>query len=260
MPAPPHPFLDHPGPIPFAHRGGGGEAPENTYAAFARAVSLGYRYLETDAHASADGTVVVCHDPSLDRTAGRPGVIREMTWRELSTVRLAGGEPLPRLDDLLAAWPGARFNIDAKHPSVVGPLAGVLRRGAALERVCVTAFSDRRLGQLRRRLGPALCSSAGPGAVAALRAASFLPPGRQGPCARLWAGALAAQVPPCWRGLVVADRRLVTAAHRAGLAVHVWTVNDEAFMVHLLDLGVDGIMTDHPTRLKAVLERRGLWV
>lgn len=261
-----HPFLNHPGPIAFAHRGGSAEAPENTYASFAHAISLGYRYLETDVHASADGVVVVCHDPTLARTAGRPGLIRELTWRDLADVKVQGNEPLPRLDEVLSSWPGARFNIDAKHPSVVGPLAEILRRRGELDRVCVTSFSDGRIAALRRLLGPGLCTAMGPRAITALRVASLLPlptsraEGATRPgWSRAWAGAAAAQVPISSRKVPVTDRRFVAAAHRAGLAVHTWTIDDEATMGALLDLGVDGIMTDHPSRLKAVLERRNAW-
>ena len=253
-----HPFLDHPGPIAFAHQGGNRERPENTYASFAHAVSLGYRYLETDVHATADGVVVVCHDPSLERTAARPGLIRQLPWREVSAARGAGDQPVPRLDEVLASWPDARWNIDAKHPSVVDPLADLLERAGALDRVCVTSFSDLRLARLRHRLGPGLCTALGPRAVTALRVASFLPDPR--PLARGWAGAGAAQVPIRSRGIPVVDRRFVAAAHKATLAVHVWTVDDEATMDALIDLGVDGIMTDRPTVLKAVLSRRDLWL
>ena len=252
-----HPFLDHLGPIAFAHRGGAAEAAENTYASFAHAISLGYRYLETDVHASADGVVVVCHDPTLERTTDRPGLIREMAWREVAAARVDGNQPLPRLDELLATWPDARFNIDAKHPSVVAPLAQILRRPGMLERVCVTAFSDGRITAVRRLLAPDVCTTLGPGAIAALRVASLLPAAAVP--ARTWAPAAAAQIPLAFRGVPVADRRFVAAAHRGGLAVHAWTIDDEVTMDALLDLGVDGIMTDHPSRLKAVLQRRGAW-
>jgi glycerophosphoryl diester phosphodiesterase len=250
-------FLDHPGPIPFAHRGGASEAPENTWAAFEHARSLGYRYLETDVRATADGVVVAIHDAVLDRVAGRPGRVASLTWREMASARIAGTEPVPRLDELLAAWPEARWNIDAKDERVVRPLAEVLRRANALERVCVTSFFDHRVTALRSELGPAVCASLGTAMVARLRLASILP----------WArldGALApfgaAQVPRSWRGLPLVDARFLEAAHRAGLQVHVWTIDEPPAMQRLLDLGVDGIMTDRPTVLKRVLEGRGQWV
>ncbi|HLI23385.1 MAG TPA: glycerophosphodiester phosphodiesterase family protein, partial [Acidimicrobiales bacterium] len=216
--------------------------------------------LETDVHASADGVLVVCHDPTLERVAGQPVTIGDLPWRQLKQARVAGTEVLPRLDELLACWPHARFNIDAKDDAALLPLAQLLVTNRLMERVCVTSFSDRRLNWLRRHLGPGLCTAAGPLQVANLRLASLLPAaGRRGrPRGRR--GAHAVQVPLRWGAVPVVDRRLVTAAHRAGLAVHVWTIDDTRAMEVLLDMGVDGIMTDHPTRLRAVLEGRGRWV
>jgi glycerophosphoryl diester phosphodiesterase len=256
------PVLDHPGPLPIAHRGGAKEAPENTVAAFEHARRLGYGYLETDVHLSADGVVVVIHDPVLDRVADRPGRVQELQWSQLRGARVGGSEPIPRLDEVLASWPELRWNIDAKHDSVVGPLVDLLRRAAALDRVCVTAFSDRRIAIARRLAGPRLCTSTGPTATTALRLASLAPgvlPLGGGPPGAAWAPAGAVQVPLRWGTVPVADRRFITAAHRAGLAVHVWTIDDGAVMDRLLDLGVDGIMTDRPTMLRDVLRRRREW-
>jgi glycerophosphoryl diester phosphodiesterase len=115
-------FLDHPGPIPFAHRGGAAEGPENTWASFSHARDLGYRYLETDVHATTDGVVAVIHDPSLDRVSDRTGTVGELSWAEVAAARIDGREPIPRLDELLGTWPELRWNIDAKHEAVVGPL------------------------------------------------------------------------------------------------------------------------------------------
>lgn len=249
-------YLDHAGPLAIAHRGGASERPENTAVAFSHAFDLGYRWMETDVRASADGEVVVIHDPVLDRLAGRPGRVSELPWSELRHARVAGAEPLPLLADLLAAWPDVRWNVDAKDGAVVAPLVKVLRRGGALERVCVTSFSDRRVARVRRLTGPELCTGAGRRAVAALRAASLLP---GAPLLGPWREAGAAQVPPRWGRVPVVDRPFLAAAHRRGLVVHVWTVDEEAEMDRLLDLGVDGVMTDRPTLLKSVLRRRGVW-
>ena len=259
-------FLDHPGLIAFAHRGGSLEGSENTWTAFSHARDLGYRYMETDVHATSDGVVVTVHDPDLLRVSdpskedGRGRPVREQTWTELSGQRLNGDEPIPRLDELLAAWPEIRWNIDAKHDTVVEPLIATLRTSDAVERVCVTSFSDRRLAHIRRELGPRLCTAMGPAAVTALRLASLLP---KDAGVTLAAGPLrrfgAAQVPLRQWAMPLVDRRFVEAAHRIGLQVHVWTIDDETTMTDLVDLGVDGIMTDRPTTLKEVLERRGLW-
>jgi glycerophosphoryl diester phosphodiesterase len=252
-----YPCLDHPGPLAIAHRGGAKERPENTAAAFSHALELGYRWMETDVHATADGVVAVIHDPFLDRVSDRSGHVGELTWAEVSSARVAGEEPIPRLDELLAAWPELRWNVDAKHDAVVDPLVGVLRRAGALGRVCVTSFSDRRIGRVRRLAGPQLCTAAGPQAITALRLASLFP--AVAAVRAPWRHAGAVQVPTTWGPVPVVDRRFVTASHRHDLAVHVWTIDDPAEMDRLLDAGVDGIMTDRPTVLKGVLQRRGSW-
>ncbi|MBW3573927.1 MAG: glycerophosphodiester phosphodiesterase [Actinobacteria bacterium] len=252
MPASPWPFLDHPGPLAFAHQGGGGDHPENTMAAFEHAVSLGFRYLETDVHTTADGFVVAFHDDSLDRMTDLTGTIAELPWATVRRARIAGGHSIPLLEDVLGTWPQVRVNIDPKHDQAIPPLVAAVRRTASVRRVCVGAFSDRRLTRVRRLLGPELCTSLGPFGVARLKAAALgLPVGRlPGACV---------QVPVVTRGLTVTDAGLVRAAHRRGMQVHVWTIDDPAEMERLLDLGVDGIMTDRPSVLKQVLEQRGAW-
>ncbi|MGH9054367.1 MAG: glycerophosphodiester phosphodiesterase [Acidimicrobiales bacterium] len=252
-------FLDHPGPIPFAHRGGAREAPENTWRSFEHAHSLGYRYMETDVHATSDGVVVAFHDDDLARMAARSELLRDLSWQSVSSVRLDGDQAIPRLDELMSAWPEVRWNIDAKDDSVVGPLADTISRCGSLERVCVTSFSDRRLARVRRTLGPALCTAMGPGAVATLRAASVMPAQIGGPMTVLLRRFGAAQVPTHQGRLPLVDERFVSRAHTIGLQVHVWTVNDGEDMNRLLDVGVDGIMTDRPAVLKEVLARRGSW-
>jgi glycerophosphoryl diester phosphodiesterase len=245
-------FLDHDGPIAFAHRGGAGDWPENTMPAFEAAVALGYHYLETDVHLTRDGVLCAFHDDRLDRVTDRKGLVADLTWAEVSEARVDGREPIPRLDELLGTWTDVRVNIDPKHDDAVDALAAVLRRTGSVDRVCIGAFSDRRLARLRALLGPRLCTSLGPAGVARLRAAAFgLPSGKL--------PAQCVQVPPATRGVTLVDQRFVAAAHRRDLPVHVWTVDDPDEMRRLLDLGVDGIMTDRPAVLKQVLIDRGQW-
>jgi glycerophosphoryl diester phosphodiesterase len=247
-------FLDHPGPIPFAHRGGAREYPENTMAAFEAAVELGYRYLETDAHVTADGVLVAFHDEVLDRVTDGKGRIADLPWSQVSAARVGERRDhcIPRLDDVLGAWPDVRVNIDAKHDASVVPLVDTLRRTRSFDRVCVGAFSDRRLARFRRLTGYQVCTSMGPGEIARVRLAIWS--GVAGPIA----GACA-QV-PVWYGRVrVVDRRFLAVAHRRGLQVHVWTIDDAVEMNLLLDMGVNGLMTDRPSVLKEVLQRRGEW-
>lgn len=248
MPTVAHPYLEWDGPIAFAHRGGASDAPENTLPAFEHAVRLGYRYVETDVQVTSDGVLVAFHDDDLRRTCGRAGRISEMPWREVSAARVHGVAPIPLLEDLLGTWPDLRVNIDCKSDHAEEALAACLRRCVAHDRVAVGAFDDRRLARLRARVGAGLCTSLGPIGVAALRLAlPHRPP------------AHAAQVPVRSGPVPVVDRRFVERAHRRGLHVHVWTVDDPDEMRRLLDLGVDGIMTDRPAVLRSVLESRGQW-
>jgi glycerophosphoryl diester phosphodiesterase len=233
------PFLDTPGVLAFAHRGAhgpdAGGLPENTMAAYEAAVGMGYRYVETDVHRTADGVLVA-----------------DLAWSEVREARLVGGHGVPLFEDLLGSWPELRVNVEPKADASVDLLADVIERTGSLDRVCVGSFSGKRLTRLRTRLGPRLCTSMGPLATVQLRIASLGVP--VGPIT-----AACAQVPVRRGPVPVVDRRFVAAAHRRGLQVHVWTVDDRAEMEWLLDLGVDGLMTDRPTVLKDVLTARGLW-
>ncbi|QYG92856.1 glycerophosphodiester phosphodiesterase [Iamia sp. SCSIO 61187] len=249
-------FLEHAGPLAFAHRGAHrAEGPgENTLAAFAAAVDLGYRYLETDVHLTADGVVVAFHDDHLDRVTDRAGAISDLSWAEVQRARVGpDGDPVPRLDEILSTWPDVRVNIDPKHDRVVDALAEVIEAQGAVDRVCCGSFSDKRLARLRTLLGPSLCTSLGPRGTAKLAAAAKGAPVRSlvAPCA---------QVPQDIKGRRLVTPRFVETAHRLGVQVHVWTIDDPAEMTALLDMGVDGLMTDQAETLKQVLTDRGEWV
>jgi glycerophosphoryl diester phosphodiesterase len=249
---PAHPYLDWPGPIAFAHRGGASEAPENTLPAFAHAIGLGYRYLETDVHVTADGELLAFHDDRLDRVTDQTGALAALPWSTVRTALVDGREPIPRFEDLLEAFPEARFNVDPKHDAAVEPLADVILRTGSVGRIGVGAFSDKRLDRLRE-LVPGLCTSMGPRQVARLVAASKRFP---------FVGNLTApiaQVPTHQGPIPIVTPAFVAAAHGRGIQVHVWTIDDRPEMERLLDLGVDGVMTDRPQVLKDVLVARGQW-
>lgn len=245
-------FFDHPGPLAFAHRGGASEKPENSWSAFEHAVALGYNYIETDVRATCDGVAVTFHDPGWARLTGRPGLVNATAWPEVASLKLPDGRGVPRLEEALSAWPALRWNIDVKADEAVGPVVACIERAAARKRVLVTAFSGRRLAKLRAAL-PGAAFGAARGQVAARVVAARLGL----PAVRTQARAF--QVPPTWRGVRIVDARFVVACHRAGAQVHVWTVDEQAEMAGLLDLGVDGVMTDRPSVLKELLERRGQW-
>lgn len=250
----PHPYLDHHGPIAFAHRGGTSHAPENSMRAFEHAYQLGYRYMETDVHATIDGVLVAFHDDDLQRTCGVQKTIATSTWDEIKTARLNGTDPIPRLDELVHTWPDVRLNIDCKADSALTPLIQSIQQSNIFDRICIGSFSDRRLALIRNEFGSKLCTSMGPKEVArlVLRTASGLP-------LSVSKGALAAQIPVRQGPIPVTTKRLVTKAHQLGIDVHVWTIDDPVEISRLLDLGVDGIMTDDTVALKDVFMARGHW-
>lgn len=247
-----YPFLDHPRPIAFAHRGGALEAEENTMAAFAHAVRLGYTHVETDIQATKDGVAVVFHDDTLERMTGEPERVADLTWDELSKRRTKGGEAIPLLDELFEEWPGLCVNLEPKSATAVDAMAHAITRAGAMARVCVGAFEEAYTRRLRELLGPELCWSPAHAGVFRLWLAGWHLPADvpEFPCV---------QVPVRFRGIPLVTRGFVKAAHARGVQVHVWTVDDEAEMVRLLDIGVDALMTDRPALLRQVLGRRGEW-
>ena len=287
-------FLDHPAPLAFAHRGGAAHAPENSWRAFEHAVGLGYGYLETDVQATSDGVLIAFHDRTLDRVTGQPGRVCRLTHGQIAGARIGGTDPIPVLEDVLAAWPDVRFNIDVKDAPAIAPLARVLRRTSAWDRVCVVSFSSSRLRATRRALDRPVCMAASPLGTAMVRLggpqASSGPrgPHRYGFKRRSVAGPMATAarrpgvpgVPGAAAGqparplaerlaragvrcvqvpAPVATPSFIGRAHQLGLQVHVWTVNDRPTMESLLDRGADGIMTDDLETLREVLIERGQW-
>ena len=216
--------------------------------AFQHAVDLGYTYLETDVHATSDGVLVAFHDDSLGRTTDRTGKINDLPWSEVRRARVDGREPIPLFEDLMEQFPDARVNIDCKANSGVDALIASLRRLDCLDRVLVGGFSDARLRRFRTEFGDVLCTSFGPQQIAALWFTGRIP----------WGGEVA-QVPVRQGRLTIVNEQVLGRAHRRGVQVHVWTVDDADEMHRLLDLGVDGLMTDRPQILKDVLTERGQW-
>lgn len=264
-------FCEFAGPLAMAHRGFSREGLENSLVAFGAAVDLGYTYLETDVRTSSDGELLAFHDERLDRVTDAAGVLSSLPWSRVRSALIGGREPIPRLEDLLGSFPHSRFNIDVKTDAALVGLGDVLRRTGCEGRVLVTAFGERRrlaaLAEVGRaglrdvatsassvRTGPALLGSR-LGRVPAVGSALV----------RSALGSVdAVQVPVRHRvagvGVRVVTAELVDAAHRAGAQVHVWTVDDPVQMTALLDLGVDGLITDRADVLREVLRARGEWV
>lgn len=254
-----YPYLDDtPAPLAFAHRGGPGHPDlvglENTLTAFRHAAALGFTYLETDVHATADGELLAFHDTVLDRVTDLRGPVEQLSLAEVRRARIGTGERVPTLAELFDDLPEARFNIDLKAEAAVALLAEFLDRRAGHDRVLVGSFSHRRLVRFRRLTQGRVATSASPVEVAT----HLLLPGRV--AARLVGTRFAAFQIPHRRGrLTVTSARLVRRAHAAGKHVHSWTIDDREEMIELLDRGVDGLMTDRTDILKDVLTQRGQW-
>lgn len=251
-----HPYLEFGGPIAFAHRGGAFEQPENSMRAFEAAIDLGYTYLETDARVTSDGVLVAFHDETLDRVTDLRGAVAERSYDEIASARVSGTEPIPRLEEVLATWPEARFNIDIKCDGAVEPLSKLIRDLHCIDRICLASRSAERLFAMRQTWGEKLCAALAPGEIARLGLATCgLPTGQiLGRCAQVPDRQVIAGLAP-WR----LDARFLRAAHGLNIPVHVWTINERETMEHLIELGVDGIMTDRPSLLGQVLDQRGLW-
>ena len=245
------PYLDHPRPVAFAHRGGSAHNPENSWAAFEHAVGLGYAYLETDARATADGTLLAFHDATLDRVTDGHGQVARLPYEAVAKARIAGSEKIPLIEDLLGAWPDVRFNIDVKHPGSVTPLAAALRRTGAYDRVCVTSFSGRRLRAAKAAIEQPVCVAVTPAAAVLLR---YGGPGAALAAGLARSGADCAQVPER-----IATPRFIETAQGLGMHVHVWTLNTRSAMERALDDGADGVMTDQTELLRDVLTQRNQW-
>jgi glycerophosphoryl diester phosphodiesterase len=243
----------------MAHRGFSREGLENSMAAFRAAVDLGYQYLETDVHTTSDGVLLLFHDDTLDRVTDGRGRISELTAAQVAAARIGGREPVPLFDELLAAFPDVRVNLDVKDWNSVRSLAAGIERHGAHDRVLVASFSDRRRRAVLKLLGRPVASSAGVVTngllvlLGPLLPVALLRLVLRGPLRDVQA----LQVPVRHGIVPVATPGFIRRAHRLGLVVHVWTVNEPAEMRRLLDLGVDGIVTDRADLLKQVLLERG---
>lgn len=248
-------YGSEPGPYVVAHRGGAGLAPENTYEAFSRSVSLGVSYLETDVRLTADGVLVAFHDERVDRVTDLRGRVDRLPWAALKAAQVHGGGAVMTLAELLAAFPHQRFAIDLKASDCIGALTQVLQASRSVERVCVAGAWDGVLARLREACGPGLRTALGWRSLTTLVAcakAGVRPPP--------WvATGEFVHVPISLGRVPLVAERLVRMGADLGVGVVVWTVDDPQLMHRLLDLGVDGIITDRPDLLREVLVQRGEW-
>ena len=252
-------------PVAIAHRGSRVLWPENTDTSFRGAYEMGYRHFETDLHLTADGVLVCFHDPTVDRTTEASGRVEDFTLAELQALDAGyrhgtadgyafrdSGARVPTLEWLLTTFPDVSVVIDLKCDGLAEALANVIHEHEAHDRLIVGSFSDSRISEIQQITDMRVPVSCGPTLARLWVLASRVGRGGGGEVAAL-------QLPTRLRGVRVVDEKLVSAAHDAGLQVHVWTVNQISEMNRLLDMGVDGLITDRPDRLKGVMIGRGLW-
>ena len=268
--APKHPFFGQGlvRPLVIAHRGGAGLWPENTLYAFERAAAMGVDVLETDMHSTGDGALVLIHDPTVDRTTNGSGRVNHLTLTQLKALDAGyywsedGGRSfpfrgrgitVPTVEEIFSAFPEMRINIDIKQvrPSVADQFCRLILDFGMVERVMVASFNSSILREVRK-LCPQVATSAGKSEVRLFYALTLLSPR----AAFLPAGCYALQVPIARKGLRLITKRFLTSARLRNLQVHAWTVNSGPQMEWLLRLGVEGIVTDYPDRLLALLGRR----
>lgn len=241
-----HPYFAGVTPRVFAHRGLHLDAPENTASAFQAAVDAGVTFIETDVVGSRDGVAIISHDTTLNRVSDRTGPVNSLTAAELADVDL-GGEGFMTLAQALERFPDTRFNIDVKDSGAIDGVVSAVHELDALDRVLLTSFSAARRRAVTRRL-PTAASSASSSEFLVIAAATRM--GFTPPLPLIHA----LQIPEKANGVTLVTEKLVDRYHRAGLEVHVWTVNDEATMRRLLAMGVDGIVTDRADLALRVLD------
>jgi glycerophosphoryl diester phosphodiesterase len=249
----------------FGHRGSAGTHPENTLESFRAAVARGVQYLEFDIQMTRDGEVVVAHDNHLARMCALERTIPEMMYAELAAAdagrmfSLDGatfpfrekGIRVPRLAEVLEAFPKLRMIVEVKQiaPSVVAAMLAVIDRAGMRRNVLVASEHQEPLDEVRKAAPeiPTNFSYLESGLfiqAMGTRDANYRPPGD------------AVQIPRSYESWQLVTPESVAFAHRLGLEVHVWTVNDEAEMSELLDMGADGLISDYPDRALDVIRRR----
>lgn len=254
----PHPFSSVVGPIGLAHRGGGREAPENSLTAFRNAARIGFTHFETDVRATSDGKVMVFHDANLNRVTDRVGRISALPFSDVRRAKIGGVDRVMRLEELMEEFPDKYVNIDVKDDHTVDPFVRIVKQKQFADRICVGSFSALRVRALRSALGSTAASALTAPEVASLMAASRVGPFRRFVEIALPKNAQCVQVPMSQSGVPIVTKSFIRTAHKRGLVVHVWTINDEPTMARLLDMGVDGIVTDRPTVLQGLIDS-GRW-
>lgn len=238
--------------LAFAHRGGNEFAPENSFRAFKSAVDIGYKYLETDVHLTKDGFLIAFHDDTLDRVTDKSGLIRDLTLSEIKKAKIAGTDEIPLLSELLNSFTDCFFNIDCKVDETVQPLINLINNKDFINRVCIGSFSQKRINFIRKSLGKFVKTSMGPAEVILSKFLSYTSLGYNFKSSYT-------SIPIRRYGINLLEERNINYLKSNNQKVIAWTINDEDQMKMLINIGIDGIMTDNLTLLKKVLIEESLW-
>ena len=236
----------------FAHRGGTEFAPENTYEAFSSAVGIGYKYLETDVHPNADNKLMAFHDSSVDRVTNYKGKICNFTSSELKKIKVKEKFQIPFLEDLIESFSKSFFSIDMKSDQSVKPLIKLIKSMNAVDRVCFASFSQDRLDYVRDEFDNKCITSMGPREIIKTKISSIInfkhkiiPKISSLPISRY--------------RIKLLNKRHINFLKSLNIRVIAWTINDVEAINKLIDLGVDGIMTDNISVLKKILIKKNIW-
>lgn len=246
----------------IAHGGGLGHAPPNTILALQRAEAMGADMLEADIQQTRDGTLILRHDDTLDRTTDMTGRIADYDWPELQQADAgarteingeafgARGIQIPTLETALAAFPDARWNLEIKNdtPAAALEMCRVLNAALATERVLIASFHDAAMAEFRRAC-PTVATS-----MASKEVQTFVIAARLGLSRFVQTPAVAIQIPMSAEGLDLTHPRIIAAAKARGFALHYWTINDPSDLSDLIDAGADGLITDYVDRGREALE------
>ena len=244
-------FLDNYNFIPFAHRGGSYDFCENTLDAFNNSINLGYRHIETDVRHTKDNKLIIFHDPDLKRILGLDAKIENLNYEEIKNIKIFETHTIPLLDEALSSWPDINFNIEPKSLESAYLLKDKLKSMKNIDRICIGSFSNTKIDILRNEFKDNLCSSMTKSETILFFLNRFFSIYDNSiPCL---------QIPMTYMGFRIVTSDLVEHVHSLGKKIHVWTINDENQMIDLININVDGIMTDKPTTLKKVLQKKSLW-
>ncbi len=239
-------YLNYSGVAVLAHRGGSLESYENTIESFHYSKNIGCKFIETDVQLSSDGIPYIFHDDTFLRLLGKNIIFNSLDSSEIDKLRLFENHPIPKLDTVLKTFPDLYFQIDVKTDEVSLPTLEVIKKNNAMNRVCIASFSSKRLQNVYKQY-PDICLSMGPNEVLKMLLSSFglYRKSINGHCL---------QIPIYQYGIKLVTKRFVEFVHKKGLKICVWTINDETTFKNLIDIGVDGIITDKPKLLFETLE------